>query len=174
MRIRLDAWKLAAMNSVFASIEHWPLSIWAREASYAYFVALIFHAWGMALLVGGGIVISLRVLLRGSAAALPKFRRFFPVMWLGAVMAIVSGCLLLVAYPAKALTNPVFPLKLACLLAAALLARRLARTVFTAEITDQSLPWGSRAIARAALLLWLAGVATGKLLLYTYSVLQVS
>lgn len=161
------------MHALFAAVEHTAASTWMREAPYAYFVALIFHAWGMAFLVGGGIVLSLRVLGVASGARLQGFHGFLPLMWLGALLAIPSGCLLLVAYPAKALTNPVLPLKLACLLAAALLARRLARTVFTAGITDESLPRGSRAIAGAALLLWLAGVATGKLLLYTYSVLQV-
>jgi hypothetical protein len=162
------------MNELFAAFEHTALSTWMREAPHAYFVALIFHAWGMALLVGGGIVVSLRVLGVGKGAALQKFRGFLPVMWLGALLAIPSGCMLLVAYPAKALTNPVFPLKLACLLAAALLVRRLARRTFPASATDTALPPGSRATASAALLLWLAAVATGKLLLYTYSVLQVS
>jgi hypothetical protein len=161
------------MNALFAALEQTAASTWMREAPYAYFVALIFHAWGMAFLVGGGIVVSLRVLGVARGAALQGFSRFLPVMWLGAALAIPSGCLLLIAYPAKALTNPVFPLKLACLLAAALLVRRLARTVFKAGITDDSLPPRSRMIAAAALLLWLAGVATGKLLLYTYSVLQV-
>jgi hypothetical protein len=162
------------MNELFAAFEQTAASTWMREAPYAYFVALIFHAWGMALLVGGGIVVSLRVLGVARGAQLPGFRGFLPLMWLGALLAIPSGCLLLVAYPAKALTNPVFPLKLACLLAAALLVRRLARTVLVAGVTDESLPRGSRATASSALLLWLAGVATGKLLLYTYSVLQVS
>lgn len=162
------------MNALFAAFEQTSASTWMREAPYAYFVALIFHAWGMALLVGGGIVVSLRVLGVARGATLPGFRGFLPLMWLGALLAIPSGCLLLLAYPAKALTNPVFPLKLACLLAAALLVRRLARTVLVAGMKDESLPRGSRAIAICALLLWLAGVATGKLLLYTYSVLQVS
>jgi hypothetical protein len=162
------------MNGLFAAIEHTGVSVWMREGPYAYFVALIFHAWGMALLVGGGIVISLRVLGVAGDAPLQKFRGFFKVMWLGAVLAVPSGVMLLVAYPAKALTNPVFPLKLACLIAAALLVRRLSRHAFAAAARDEPLPPRSRATAATALALWLAVVATGKLLLYTYSVLQVS
>jgi hypothetical protein len=162
------------MNELFAAIEHTGASTWMREGPYAYFVALIFHAWGMALLVGGGIVISLRVLGVARDAPLQKFCGFFPVMWLGAALAVPSGVLLLAAYPAKALTNPVFALKLICLVAAAVLVRRLARHAFAAAARDEALPPRSRATAAAALLLWLAVVATGKLLLYTYSVLQVS
>ena len=162
------------MNDLFAAIEHTGVSVWMREGPYAYFVALIFHAWGMAMLVGGGIVISLRVLGVAADAPLQKFRGFFPVMWLGAVLAVPSGVLLLAAYPAKALTNPVFSLKLICLVGAALLVRWLARHALAAAAGDEALPPRSRAAAAAALALWLAVVATGKLLLYTYSVLQVS
>jgi hypothetical protein len=151
---------------LFASIEHWPLSIWAREDEYAYFVALIFHAWGMALLVGGGIVIALRVMGVGSAAPLPKFRGFIPVMWAGVVLAIPSGFVLLVAYPAKALTNPIFAIKFACLIGAALLVRVLLRI--------DAPPRNSRRLAALCLLLWLGGVASGKLLLHTYHILTVT
>lgn len=148
------------MERIFAAIEQTLLSVWMREDFYAYFIALIFHAFGMALLVGGGILISLRVLVGASSPALEKFRGFLPVMWLGASLAIVSGALLLLAYPAKALTNPVFAIKLACLVAATMLLSRVLR--------------GNRAIAATALALWLAGVAAGKLLLHTYTVLLVS
>jgi hypothetical protein len=151
------------MNHIFASIEHWPLSVWSRENEYAYFVALIFHAWGMALLVGGGIVVALRAMGTGSQAPLAGFRAIIPLMWLGLLLAVPSGLVLLVAYPAKAFTNPVFALKFACLAAAALLVRKLLRDAAP-----------TRAMAALCLLLWLAGVAAGKLLLHTYHVLTVS
>ncbi|HXC58917.1 MAG TPA: hypothetical protein VN645_06350 [Steroidobacteraceae bacterium] len=154
------------MNSIFASIEHWPLSVWAREDEYAYFLALIFHAWGMALLVGGGVVITLRVMGVAGGAALSNFRGFLPVMWLGVALAIPSGFVLLVAYPAKAFTNPIFAIKFACLIGAALLLRRLIRI--------GAAPRNSRMLAVLCLLLWLAGVTAGKLLLHTYRVLTVS
>lgn len=155
-----------SVRDIFASIEQWPLSVWAREDYYAYFVALIFHAWGMALLVGGGIVIALRVLGVGSAAALPRFRGFVPLMWLGAALAIPSGLVLLVAYPAKAFTNPLFAIKFACLMGAALLVRRLLRI--------ETPPRNTRLLAVLCLLLWLAGVSAGKLLLHTYRILTVT
>jgi hypothetical protein len=148
------------MHELFIAVQQSSPSVWMREALLAYFVALIFHAWGMALLVGGGIVICLRVLGIGKRSALERFRRFLPVMWVGAAMAVVSGMALLVAYPAKAFTNPVFAIKLICLIAAALLMGRVLH--------------GSRASAAAALALWLAVVASGKLLLYTWSIQMVS
>ncbi len=154
------------MVEVFARIEQWPLSIWAREDTYAYFVALISHAFGMALLAGGGIAISLRALGLGSGGSgLPKFRGFLPVLWLGAGLAAASGLVLLVAYPAKAFTNPVFAVKFACLGAAVALLPRLLRPASTGS---------HRMLAVLSLALWLGAVAAGKLLLHTYRVLQVS
>lgn len=162
------------MYDVYARIEHWPLSVWAREDPYAYFIALIGHAWGMALLIGAGVVICLRLLGIGRAAALRRFRGFFVLMWSGAVLAIASGTVLLVAYPAKALTNPVFAIKFACLISAALLMRRLSRSAMTSVAPDEPLPRWIRATAALALLLWLGSVAAGKLLLHTYHVLTVT
>jgi hypothetical protein len=150
------------MDAFFVAIQQAPVSIWMREDPYAYFVALAFHAIGMALLVGGGIAFCLRALGIGGEAVLHRFRGFFPVMWLGAGLAVASGILLLCAYPAKALTNPVFAVKIACLAGAAWLVGVLARR-----------PSANRAIAAVALSLWLAGVAAGKLLLHTYEVLLV-
>lgn len=140
----------------FASIEHTRLSLFMREDLYAYFAALILHAWGMALLVGGGLAINLRVLGVAGAVPLRSFAGFVPWMKLGAVLAIVSGLCLLAGYPAKALTNWTFALKFACLIGAAVLT----------STRQASKPRAAMAIA-----LWLGGVAVGKLLLYTYSML---
>ncbi len=151
-----------------AWIEQTRLSVFVREDLYAYFVLLIFHAWGMALLVGGGVAISLRILGVASGTRLERFRGFVPVMWLGAGLAIVSGIGLLAGYPAKALTNWIFALKFACLIGAAWLVWRLASEVLP---KGEPIPAGGRWMAAAALALWLAGVASGKLLLYTNEML---
>lgn len=145
------------MIEVLAWLEQTPPSVFMREDYYAYFVALIGHAWGMALLVGGGLAVNLRV-LAGGTGPLGPWRKLVPVMWLGAVLAAVSGLALLAGYPAKALTNWIFALKFACLIAAALLTGRVLRG-------------GSKPGAALAIGLWLGGVAAGKLLLYTYSML---
>lgn len=159
------------MMDALAWIEQTRLSAFVREDFYAYFVLLIFHAWGMAFLVGGGVLVSLRVLGVGSGARLERFRAFFPVMWIGAAMAAVSGLGLLAGYPAKALTNWVFALKFVCLIGAALLVRRMARDVFPAEARGEVLPVRAKWIAATALALWFGGVACGKLLLYTNKML---
>ncbi len=162
------------MMDVFRWIEQTPLSVFVREDFYAYFVLLIVHAWGMAFLVGGGMAVSLRVMGVGKAARLERFAAFFPVMWIGAAMAICSGVLLLSGYPAKALTNWVFALKLGCFILAALLVRHMARDYFPRAAQSEPLPVTARWVALVAFLLWTAGVVCGKLLLYTNKMLLVS
>jgi uncharacterized membrane protein len=144
-------------------VEGTRLSIWASESAVAYFGLLVCHVWGMAFLVGGGIAVSLRVFGVAAAVPLDRFVRFVPVVWVGGVLAVMSGIGLLIAYPAKTLTNWVFALKLACLVAAALLLRRMVRS--------EALPVRAKAMAVVALLLWVGGLVCGKLLPYTYVML---
>jgi hypothetical protein len=162
------------MDSFFAWIEQTPLSIYVREDFYAFFVILIFHSLGMAFLVGGGVAVSLRVAGFASGAPLQKFRGFFPVMWVGLALAIASGLLLLIGYPAKALTNPVFAIKFACLIGAGVLVWLMARRLFPIAERGEALPSSSRWLAIAALLLWAGGVTAGKFLPYTHHILMVS
>ncbi|MES2698441.1 MAG: hypothetical protein V4647_02365 [Pseudomonadota bacterium] len=147
------------MIAAFTWIEQTRISVFMREDFYAYFVALIGHAWGMALLVGGGLAICLRVLGIGRSSDLAKWSAVLSLMKWGAVLAAVSGLALLAGYPVKALTNWVFALKFACLIGAAWLTVRALRE-------------GSKPRAALALPLWLGGVAAGKLLLYTYHALM--
>lgn len=162
------------MWDIFAAIEQSPFSIFMREDFYAYFIALIFHALGMALLVGGGVLVSLRIMGLAAAARLERFAGFFPVMWVGAGLAVLSGLALLAAYPAKALTNPVFGLKFAALIAATFIVWWMARRLFPIAASDQPLPPWARWLAALALAMWLGGVVFGKLLLHTATVLMVS
>jgi len=155
----------------FRWIEQTPVSLFVREDFYAYFVLLIGHAWGMALLIGGGIAISLRVMGVAGATRLERFAQLIPWMKAGAALAAASGIGLLLGYPANALTNWIFALKFVCLIGAALLVRVLAHKWFNHA---EPLPTKARLTGAAALALWLAGVACGKLLLYTNTVLLAS
>ena len=156
------------MMDVLAWLEQTAPSVFMREDFYAYFVALILHAWGMALLVGGGMAVCLRVLGVARATRLEKWRLLSPLMKLGALLALVSGLALLAGYPAKALTNWVFAAKFACLIGAALLVANIARVSFAKGIEPVGL---IKLQAALALALWVGGVAGGKLLLYTNEML---
>ena len=161
------------MFAVFAWIEQTPLGIRVREDLYAFFVILNFNSLGMGFLVGAGMAICLRVLGVARSAPLEKFRDFFAAMSIGLAGSIVSGLLLLVGYPAKALTNPVFAIKFAYLIGAALLMRAMVKRLFPVAAKGEALPDWGRPIAALALLLWAAGVTAGKFLPYAHHILRV-
>jgi hypothetical protein len=158
----------------FAWIEQTPPSVFMREDFYAYFVVLIFHSLGMGLLVGAAGVVCLRAAGLAKDAPLEKFRAFFSVMWIGLALAAISGAGLLLGYPAKALTNPIFAFKFLFLAGAGWLIWRMDRKLFPLAERGEPFPGWGRGFAIGALALLVGAVAAGKLLLYTYSVLTVS
>ncbi len=128
---------------------------------------LCVHAVGMALAVGVSIAFDLRVLGVTSSMPLAEMRKFLPVFWTGFWLNAVSGVLLLVGYPTKALTNPVFYLKLALIAVAMVLLVRLAR----ADGVPHTL---QRRMAILSLFCWMAAITAGRLLAYTYNRMTVS
>jgi hypothetical protein len=153
------------MMQVLAAIEETPLSVWVREDFHAFFYILMAHSLGMALLVGAAGVICLAASGAAPAARVAAMRGFVPVMAAGLALAVISGVLLLWGYPAKALTNPVFALKFAALIAAGILTLRTADGI---GLEDQDHRRQART-ALIALALWGVGVVAAKLLLYTHT-----
>lgn len=127
----------------------------------------------MAFVVGINIFISLR--LAGFAGSIPlqPLQKFYPLHWISVVLIVLSGIALLIAYPAKALTNPVFYIKLLALTVALMLSR-----YFQLLIARNMLaPNAPKTIARLAvitLLLWIITITAGRFLAYTYNVLLAS
>jgi len=94
----------------------------------------------------------------------------FPLIWGGLWLNIASGMLLLFAYPTKALTNPVFYLKLALVgfaVRAMMAVER--RYLGDASDVDPDMMAKARWLAMGSLLLWCAVIGTGRLLAYTSS-----
>src|SRR5262245_15210372 len=109
-----------SVDTFLASIENSALSDWIRgsESMFALPAIITLHTIGMGFLAGGSAVIDLRILGVAPHVPLKSMGRFLPVLWLAFAVSAASGTLLLIAYPTKALTNPVFYVKL-CLIALA-------------------------------------------------------
>ena len=131
---------------------------------FAFPFILILHAWGMGIIAGGNAAIDLRILGFAPRVPLSAMAKFYPVMWFGFVINAISGFLLLMGYPTKALTNPVFYLKLLCIAAGMVLMSRLRRRVVPEE-TPAS-PQG-KVMAALSLIVWAGAIVSGRLLAYT-------
>ena len=159
------------MDSFFVWLEATDLSVWVRESVsvFAFPMILSCHTIGMGFVAGMNAALALRILGVASAVPLLELRRFFPVMWAGFWLNAASGVILLIGYPTKALTNPVFYLKLTFIAVALLLVRAIQRSIFGADLDFLPVPRKGRLLAAASLVCWAGAITAGRLLAYTYS-----
>ena len=111
---------------------------------FAFPGILVLHAIGMGFAVGVSAALDLRILGVAPRVPLAEMRRFLPFLWAGFWLNAASGLLLLIGYPTKALTNPVFYLKLTLIGVAMVLLVRISRGVFGEAVVAARL----RAISR--------------------------
>src|SRR5438876_2387696 len=156
------------------TIEESGLSTWLRESEspFAFYFVLLFHTFGLALLVGANAVIDLRLLGIQRDIPLAPLKRLFGIMWLGFAINAASGLLLLTAYPTKALTNPVFYVKLVLIGFAVWIMTKLNSRVFDdSSLNEAAMMARGRTLAKWSLLLWVGAITAGRLLAYTYKYL---
>jgi hypothetical protein len=147
-------------------IESTAFSDWIKSSPsmLAFPFFLVLHAWGMGLLAGANAAMDLRILGIAPRVPLSAMVKFYPFMWIGFVVNAVSGVLLLIGYPTKALTNPVFYLKIGCIAAGMLLMSWLRNNVVASDNPGRS---NARVMALVSLLVWAVAIVAGRLLAYT-------
>lgn len=163
---------MTAMDAFFYWLETTALSTWIREepSLWAFPFFLILHTVGLAFLVGANVAIGARVLGLGRGMPLLSLRRYYRAMWAGFWVNAFSGLLLLIAYPTKALTNPLFYAKLALIAAALVLARAIRGHMFTGIVASGThAPRALKGLAVASLACWLLSIFAGRFLAYTCS-----
>jgi hypothetical protein len=166
---------MTPIEAGFDWIEHTPLSMWVRgESMLAFPTILSAHTLGMGFLAGTSAGIDLRLLGFANRVPLPALAKFYPVMWIALAVSFLSGTLLLIGYPYKAFTNPLFYVKLGLIAAAVYLVVRIRRQVLLQPDpqADNVLRSG-RLLAMVSLACWAGVIAAGRLLAYTYSWLLV-
>ena len=164
------------MDPFYRWIEQSWLSTWIGQSDsmFAFPLIITFHTLGMGLLVGTSAAINFRILGFARHIPLARMDRFFPVIWIGLVMNVISGILLLIAYPTKALTNPLFYIKLTCIGLSVWVLLIIRRSVLLDPLIDQTpLSAKARRLAVLSLVLWISSITSGRLLEYTYTRLMV-
>jgi hypothetical protein len=167
------------IDPFLAWVESTTLSQWVvgSPSMFAFPGILTLHAIGMGFAVGVSAAIDLRILGVAPNVPLQELRRFLPILWAGFWLNAVSGVLLLIGYPTKALTNPVFYLKLTLIAVAMVLLVRISRRVFATgsggsfsplDPPDPPISSRLRNLAIASLICWSGAITAGRLLAYTY------
>ena len=156
------------MDPFFIWLETSALSVWVRESPsvFAFPIILACHTVGMGFLAGMNAAIALRLLGFAPGVPLAAARRVFPVLWAGFWLNAVSGVVLLIGYPTKALTNPVFYFKLLCVALGLIVQTVIRRRLLEDEQSD--VPFWGKMFAYASLAVWAAVIFSGRFLAYTY------
>ena len=158
--------------SVLSWVESSAFSVWVRESTslFAFPGILCCHTIGMGLVAGINGAIALRILDVAPGVPLSEMKRFLPIMWFGFWLNAVSGVALLIAYPTKALTNPVFYIKLGLIALALMLLASITRQIFRDGREMDASAWRRvKILAAASLASWAGVIASGRLLAYTYT-----
>jgi len=162
---------------ILKAVEESGVSVWIRESPslFAYWFFLTWHALGMGMAVGASVVIDFRILGIARDLPLAPLKSLYKIIWAGFWIQVVSGILLLIAYPTKAAMNPDFYIKLTLIGIAVAVMRMIHKRVFKdSSLTDPVMMSRGRTLAILSLILWVGVVTAGRLLAYTYTVINYS
>jgi hypothetical protein len=163
------------MTRALLWLEQTPWSVWVREypSLFGFPFILFLHTLGLAMLAGVSMAISLWLLRNPAITHTARMTGLNKVMWLGFLINALSGVVLLLGYPAKALTNPLFYAKMLLVLLGVYAVVRINREMFPANeaVPGTTVTVGARRWAIASLLIWATVILSGRFLAYTYRVL---
>src|SRR5690606_35200069 len=161
------------MGGFIEFIENTAIATWVRESPsiFAYTTVLSLHAMGLAVVVGVGAAVALRVMGFFRGIPLAPLLRLFPVMWIGFTVNAVSGILLLMASASNMLSNVTFLVKLGLIALAVvnmeLLRHRLAAEAPAGEAGVEAVPSShARMLALTSIVLWIGVIISGRLTAY--------
>jgi hypothetical protein len=158
------------VDPFFSWLEGTALSTWLSESSslMGFPFLLVLHTVGLAFLVGSNVAIDARILGFARGVPLLSLQRYYRAMWAGFWVNAFSGILLLIAFPTKALTNPVFYLKLGLIAAALAIGGAIRRRMMDGSVAaGVAAPSALKVLAVASLTCWVASITAGRLLAYT-------
>ena len=148
-----------------------------RESGLAFFSSLTLHSLAMAFVVGINLALAFSLIGIMPSLLHGKFRSFLAFHWWAVGLIFLSGIALLLAYPAKALTNPVFYLKFFALTVGLLTTWKLQHSQSYIQAASSAVAVGlpnGRSIGVLMLVCWMVTIGAGRFLAYTNSVLLAS
>lgn len=138
------------------------------ENEFIYPTVLTAHAIGMALVVGIGLMVSLRVLF-----GLPRqisilaLDQLVPVAWVGFALNFVSGVLLFAPQAAKISLSLMFQLKIAFVILAGFATWfTFAQTIDRETRRERPATVAARLWAVSTMSFWIAAIVSGRLIAY--------
>lgn len=153
--------------SFFEWLEQTALAEWMRVSIAGYPTMLTLHAFGLAVLVGTSVLLSLRVL--GVVRKLPagSLDALFRVAWVGLVVNTVSGVSLWTMQAADYVHSVPFLIKISGVGVGAVLVAVLQRqTAEAGAASHETMPPRVKLVAVATLVVWAISMVAGRLIAY--------
>lgn len=154
--------------AVLGWLEASSLATWVREGEtiWAFPTILTLHTFGMGLLVGCSVVISLRLLGVGRQLSIAPMRSLFTVMWFGFWLNLSTGSLLFAADATRRGADPLFMTKLVFVAIGVSTVVLIRRSVVDAPDPNVAAAAFGRTLGILAIAAWTAAVTAGRLLAY--------
>jgi len=157
------------MMDLFVWLEHTPIANAIRETRWMYATFETSHYIGLALLVGGIMLIDLRVLGFARTLPLKSMIGLLPFVWVGFLINVLSGSMLFIYGATSFGVNHAFWLKMTFVVLAGLNA-----LAFDFSVRRSKTDWVGadlpppyvKAFATLSFVLWLCVVTTGRWMAY--------
>ena len=160
--------QLGAMNDFLNAVGETPLSQLLQNVRWLIPVIQSTHILALSLVFVSAAVVDLRLLgVAGRGQSLSNLtHRFLPWVGWGVLVLLVTGLLLMVAEPRRALLNPFFQIKMAALVVVGGMTWIIAARAAGSGATELDRQGYAKPLAIGSILLWLAIIALGRWIAY--------
>jgi hypothetical protein len=154
------------MHEFYSAVESMRFSTWIRESGsiWSYPIVLTLHTMGLAILVGFNWAVDLRLLGFAPSVPVGSMKNFFPLMWFGFWINLISGIILLMADATTKMTSWVFGVKMLFVILGMIILRKIQTGVFHPEKED--LLHDGKLLAGLSLACWVLATTAGRLMAY--------
>ena len=160
------------MSNFLASIEELGISPYIRESSYGFPFIITAHAFGYCFIMAANAIVSGRILGFAKPIPIKPLRRLFPVMWIGLIVTVITGTLLVMAAAQKRVPNPILWVKMIMIVVATPMMWKFQMNVFNdPSINDSNMPASARRMAALQIALWLLIMIGGRLIPYSGTII---
>jgi hypothetical protein len=157
------------MMDFFVAVENSGFSMWLKQNSTGYVAILAFHTVGLAFLVGVSVIMALRILGITPGIPLKPLQGFFPLMWVGLSINLVTGSLMLTEYPSDYFVDPSFYIKLSAVAIAIVMLRKMQNLLYAEGVHPDTVAESREVQLKARIMLcaWVLAIWGGRVTAYS-------
>ena len=157
------------MMAFFEWLETLSFSSWVRESGslWAFPMFLFSHTLGMAMVAGGGTLISMALLGMWPKAPIKPLEKLYPLMWFGFGVNLFTGVALFCADATTRAVNVDFWVKLVFVAVGVFAMARMRKVVFADPTLDKGpVSSAAKTLAWVSLIAWFGAICAGRLIAY--------